>query len=105
MINNPLYFKDGTLFANSYERSVHGGRGKYIELKKEQIVVELVSKFNQKIPYITGNEDFYYYWLTPKGRTEKIYQQLKTVNYADYKIGFYYISPILISFNKITKLF
>ena len=37
--------------------------------------------------------DYYYYWLEPIGRYEKVYWQIKTVSYADYKIGFYYISP------------
>ena len=100
-----LYFKDGILFANGYERVVHGGRGDYIELIKEQIQVTLVSNFNQKIPNELSNEFFYYYWLKPIGREEKIYWQCNLVNYADYKRNFYYISPkVLMSFNG-TELF
>jgi hypothetical protein len=92
-----LYFKDDTLFANSYERVVHGGRGDYVELKKEQIEVELKSHFNQELPdEVDQSEDFYYYWLEPFNRNEKIYWQIKTVGYADYKIGYYYISPDLL---------
>ena len=94
-----LYFKDGVLFATGYERVVHGGRGDYVELTKEQIAVTLHAKFTQTLPDRTGNESFYYYWLLPIGREEKVYWQCKTVNYADYKIGFYYISPkLLLSF-------
>jgi hypothetical protein len=100
-----LYFKDGILFANGYERIVHGGRGDYIELIKEQIEVTLVSNFNQKIPNELSEESFYYYWLKPLGREEKIYWQCNLVNYADYKRNFYYISPkVLMSFDG-TELF
>jgi hypothetical protein len=37
---------------------------------------------------------FYYLWLHPINKSQyKVYYQLKTVKYADYKIGKYYISP------------
>jgi hypothetical protein len=95
MIRN-LYFKDNVLFASGYERIVHGGRGDYVELTKEQIKVFLKSHFKQKLPKKITNESFYYYWCEPIGRTEKIYWQCNLVNYADYKRDFYYISPKLL---------
>jgi len=95
MIRN-LYFKDGTLFATGYERVVHGGRGDYVELIKDHIAVKLKSHFRQELPEIPLSEPFYYFWLEPIGRKEKIYWQCRTVNYADYKVGFYYISPKLL---------
>ena len=93
MIEIPLYFKDGVQFSKGYERVVHGGRGAYVELTKEQILVPLKSHFNQEVPGEISPEPFYYYWLDPEGRTEKIYWQINIVKYADYKPGFYYISP------------
>lgn len=110
MISVPLYFKDGMQFSSGYERVVHGGRGDYVELTKEQIVVSLKSKFNNPIPKEIQNEPYYYYYLVPEGRTEKVYWQIKTVKYADYKIGYYYISPdLLLSFEErkpgVTPLF
>ena len=96
MINIPLYFLDGTHFSDGYERVVHGERGDYIELKKEQIIVPLKSHFKDSF-----SEEFYYQWLEPVGRKEKIYWQMKIVKYADYKIGYYYISPdLLMPFEK-----
>lgn len=95
--NKPLYFLDGTLFATDYVRIVHGGRGDYIELTKEQIVVELVSKMGHKIPDVITHKPFYYYFLIPSGRDEKIYWQIRTVSYADYKTGMYYIDPSLVT--------
>ena len=92
MLRN-LYFKDGTLFANGYERVVHGGRGDYVELTKEQIQVNLKSIFNQPVPKALSDEQFFYYWLIPEGRKEKVYWQFNLVGYADYKRNYYYISP------------
>ena len=100
MITRNLYFKDGTLFASGYERVVHGGRGDYVELKREQIKVNLRSHFNQPVPLELTDEEFFYYWLEPIGREEKVYWQCNTVGYADYKRNYYYISPkLLIPFN------
>ena len=97
MINIPLYFLDGVQFSNGYERVVHGGRGKYVELTKVQIIVNVKSIFNIQVPdEIDVCQPFYYYWLIPEGRTDKIYWQIKTVSYADYKVGYYYISPSLL---------
>jgi len=96
MIQRNLYFKDGVLFANGYERIVHGGRGDYIELTLDQIQISMKSHFNQPVPKVLSNEDFYYYWLEPVGREEKIYWQCNYVGYADYKRNFYYISPELL---------
>jgi len=97
MIKHNLYFKkDGIKFAIGYERVVHGGRGDYIELIKEQIVIPLKSKFGSLLPLKITNEWFYYYWLEPHGRNEKVYWQCNIVGYADYKVGYYYISPKLL---------
>ena len=97
MISTPLYFLDGIKFSNGYERVVHGGRGAYVELKGPEILHELCSRFGNEIPKeINDAESFYYYYLIPKGRSEKVYWQIKTVKYADYKKGYYYISPDLL---------
>jgi hypothetical protein len=96
VINVSLYFLDGTQFSKGYERIVRGKRGAYVELTKEQIVVSLKSHFNTPVPDEITSEPFYYHWLEPIGRTEKIYWQIRTVKYADYKIGYYYISPDLL---------
>ena len=89
-----LYFLDSTEFASDFVRVVHGGRGDYVELTKGQISVELIPRFKGTVlPENVSDELFYYYWLKPVGREEKVYWQVKTVSYANYKIGYYYISP------------
>jgi len=95
-ITIPLYFKDGVQFSSGYERVVHGGRGAYVELVRDQIMIPLKSHFNTPVPSEIQPAPFYYHWLEPIGRTEKVYWQISTVKYADYKIGFYYISPSLL---------
>lgn len=89
----PLFFVDNTPFSTDFVRVVHGGRGNYVELTKDQILIKLEPKYNTTIPEQVSDEPFYYYWLKPINREEKIYWQVKTVSYADYKIGYYYISP------------
>jgi hypothetical protein len=62
-----LYFLDDTLFANDFERVVHGDRGDYVELTQTQIEVALESRYKQPLPKKVSNEDFFYYWLEPVG--------------------------------------
>lgn len=88
-----IYLRDGTLFANGYNRIVHGGRGDYVEFEKEHILLPLVYKFDN---YPTDDLDVYYWWFYPKGHPDtKVYYQRKTVKYADYKGGKFYVSPYL----------
>lgn len=96
MIRNLYFKKDGVLFADGYTRIVCGKRGDYVELTKEQIKVPLKSYFNQKLPEQLSTEKFFYYWLEPENRDEKIYWQCNLVNYSDYMRNFYYISPKLL---------
>lgn len=92
MHKQKIYLKDGTLFAESFNRVVHGGRGDYVEFEKEQILVQLESLFNNDIEH--DKIDTYYWWLVPiNNKNVKVYLQRKTVKYADYKIGKYYVSP------------
>lgn len=95
MIEQNIYLKDGTLFAKEFNRVVHGGRGDYVEFENNQILLPLIPKFGNDI--IHDNLDIYYWWLFPENHPEvKVYLQKKTVKYADYEIGKYYISPDLL---------
>lgn len=103
-MNTDIYLKNKTLFATGFNRVVHGGRGDYVEFEKEHIKQNLISKFNNDI---SKNADYYYYWLFPEFDIEvKVYYQLKTVKYADYKIGKYYVSPdFFLNFKDPEKIF
>lgn len=89
-----IFLLNGTLFAHEFVRVVHGGRGPYVEFRKEQIIPEIRTLYENDV----SNTDvpFYYYWMYPEtDRNTKIYYQLKTVKYADYKVGMYYVSPTM----------
>ena len=107
MINEKLYLKEGTLLLNGYNRVVHGQRGDYIEFEFENIQTNLTSYYNLKSLDELINKGYYYQWLYPNNLKDiKIYYQLKTVKYADYKIGKYYISPeFILDFKDPEKLF
>ena len=88
-----IYLKNDVLFANEFVRVVHGGRGDYVEFYEEQILCPLISRFGNDIQNERTSEH-YYYWLYPESyRNTKVYLQLKTVKYADYKIGMLYVAP------------
>ena len=94
MIEQEIHLLGGTPFAKGYNRIVHGQRGDYVEFEKEQIIPELCHFFGHLPP---EDRDVYYWWLYPEGHREtKVYFQRRTVKYADYKVGKYYVSPYLL---------
>jgi len=113
MHNQELYLKNsGLLFAHKFERVVHGGRGNYVEFTYEQILPKLYYKFEEdNTEFDINNFDkytgYYYHWLYPLFDKEtKVYFQLKTVKYADYKLYHFYVSPdLFINFKDPQSLF
>lgn len=107
MIQEKLYLKNGILLSNSYNRVVHGKRGDYIELELEHFEIPLIEKFNHLEDDVLVKMGHYYAWLFPEGNQfVKIYKQVRTVSYADYKVGKYYISPeFILNFKDPEKLF
>lgn len=84
----------GQLFASSYRRVVIGGQGPYIEFRREDIVTDLQTTPGQEYRGKGQYSFCKYFWLCPVGHPEvKVYHQRGTVNYADYKVGYYYVSP------------
>lgn len=88
--------KSGLIVANGYDRIVIGKRGPYIEFSDRHIVMEnIYVPFDQK--YRLGNDKYFYdEWRTKGEENVKIYNQKNTVEYADYRIGKWYISPDLV---------
>lgn len=101
----PAYIKESqkeTLYSfgflpvcREYERIVIGDYGAYIEFSPEQACAEnfviepgqqyrLEEKYQDTIKYIWYRMDH--------SIDTKIYFQLHTVDYADYKVGYYYVS-------------
>lgn len=80
--------------STGYVRVVIGGRGPYIEFEKIHLIHDNIHvpenqlwRLNPKYTNI-----FYYEWRTNLDYV-KIYEQKKVVDYADYKVGMWYISP------------
>lgn len=113
-----FYLPDNSLLSKGYERIVYGDHGPYLEFKREHLKCKMFSKFGNVIDYgnlPNLNFKYYYFWLYPQNFEQiKIYLQIKTVSnlpnapkrtdgkksdfnrtegYADYKRGYFYISP------------
>lgn len=81
-------------------RIVHGGRGSYMEIADDDII-----KSNLMVPvYEQWRQDeywqsrIYYEWWVPRfGPQIKLYYQKKTVSYADYIVGYWYVDPKLVA--------
>lgn len=85
----------GIKIASGYDRIVVGDYGPYLEINSNQIEFDnLYIKQNQS--WRLNSEKFKnvkYYWYEIAENSAKIYYQISTVKYADYKVGYYYVSP------------
>lgn len=91
--NVQIYSASGTLLAQGYTRVVMGGRGAYIEFTPGQMVMENLHIPHEQEWRINNDHAFY---LEHRSRDEanvKVYEQRRTVGYADYQIGMFYIAP------------
>ena len=85
--------KSGNIIAYGFNRLVVGDHGAYYEFKKDQINLKsLRTKKGQEWRNNNNSNYVKYKWKETQNGT-KVYEQLKTVRYADYKPGFYYVDP------------
>jgi hypothetical protein len=102
-----LYTSAGTIICSSYERIVIGDYGAYVEFSSEQA--------NKAVFTIAPGQEYRleeryknckYIWLTiADGSEVKIYYQKHTVDYADYKPKYYYVSVHEVYPQQIIQLF
>ena len=88
-----FYSANGTLLATGYIRIVIGERGAYVEFAPEHMCF-----CNLHIPpeqkwRLQGEVAYYIEYRTQDDANVKVYEQRRTVGYADYKIGMFYIAP------------
>ena len=76
----------GLPIATGYHRVVIGDRGPYIEFSPHQVVIENLYIPKQRHVYFTE-------WRSNDESNVMVYHQKRTVKYAEYIIGLYYISP------------
>lgn len=85
--------KSGLLIATHYIRLVGGGRGDYIEFDPSHMVME-----NLHIPVKEAYRPTYKlaHYVEYRSNDEcnvKVYDQRRLVDYADYRLGLFYIAP------------
>lgn len=86
----------GLHVATGYTRIVIGGRGPYIEFLPNQLIWENLhipdeQKHRKEHPW--KDRVYYAEWRTKDASRVKVYEQIRSVDYADYRIGLLYISP------------
>jgi hypothetical protein len=95
--------------ADGYERIVIGKRGPYVEFNSKQILknnLNVPKNCEYKLKNWWQNNIYYVEYRTIEDNI-KVYFQKKLVDYADYKLNMYYISPFDLYVNGnvlITKL-
>ena len=82
-----IHTKSGTPIATDYRRVVYGKRGAYVEFWPEQMVKENLRRVKYERP------NYFHEWRSNDCDAIMVYQQLRTVAYADYRIGMYYVAP------------
>lgn len=103
--SKPLYTHDGKLIATSFERLVIGDYGAYIEYDLSQVpqgvryYLERGQEYRTQ-PYWRNRVKYIWYTIPDSKPHIKIYWQLRTVTYADYKRKKFYISPFEIMQHK-----
>lgn len=88
------FYSSSELIAKGYNRIVIGKRGPYVEFEKQnfldfkKLVIPETEKWRLK-----RNSFVYYIEYRIYPEKIKVYFQKRVVDYADYKIGKFYISP------------
>jgi len=95
----------GMLVATGYERVVVGDRGAYIEFDPQQIVKENIFVPTNARFRLNNSECYYIEWQSKCQSKVFIYEQKKSVAYADYLIGMFYIHPSLLTTKEIEVLY
>lgn len=95
--NVKLYNKSGTLICNGYSRIVVGDYGAFVEYSPVQARIKkyLVQKGQEyRLAQSGKSKNIKYFWYTINDSSNiKIYHQQRAVGYANYKPGFFYVSP------------
>lgn len=82
-----------TVIARKYERVVIGQRGPYVEFTPNQILCDKLFIPKNQLYRLSDPKIYYIEFRTNDESNVKVYYQMRTVAYADYKIGYFYISP------------
>lgn len=87
-----FFTHSGLHVATGYVRIVIGDRGPYIEFSDSQINKENIHIPAKEMYRLTADYVYYDEYRSNQDSV-KLYYQKRTVDYADYKIGLWYVSP------------
>ena len=82
----------GRPLATGFERVVHGERGAYVEFTDAQIIQENLCLPEGTRWRLSSSIAYYDEYRTQCPCNEKVYHQRRTVKYADYKVGYWYVA-------------
>jgi len=88
-----FYTADNTLVATGYVQVVIGQRGPYIEFEGDHLVGDNITVLAEHAWRLNSKNCYYIELHSNDEASVKIYYQTKTVDYADYRVNYYYISP------------
>jgi len=88
-----LKTSDDTVIARKYERVVIGQRGPYVEFTPNQMLCDKLFIPKNQLYRLSDPKVYYIEFRTNDSSNVKVYYQMRTVAYADYKIGYFYVSP------------
>ena len=88
----------GVIFLGGFSRVVIGSHGPYIEFDESDCLIPLRVKEGEEWRQASEGSRKYY-WLYPAGFPDiKVYHQVRTVDYASYVIGKYYVDLLSVEF-------
>ena len=95
-MNCKVYDKEYNPISTGYSRVVIGDYGAYVEIPLYKMILDdIIIKPGEEYRFEPGYENVKYHWYCLyKNRDIKIYYQKHPVDYADYKPGMFYISPL-----------
>lgn len=85
--------KNGCRLAQGYNRVVFGGRGAYVEFKPKHVFHTNIHIPENQLFRLSDPRIYYIEFRSGDEANVKVYYQMRTVAYADYKIGMFYICP------------
>jgi len=91
-----LYTADGLKVSDGFTRVVIGGRGPYVEFSTDQVALENIYIPKDKAYKMKNSQSYYHEYRTKDDCYVKVYFQMIGVQYADYRVGFWYADPELL---------
>lgn len=88
-----LFSSNGLMLLSGYNRVVFGSRGPYVEINECQIKTKNMHIPINQLYRLSDSRVYYVEFRSNCESNVMVYYQLRTVAYADYKLGMFYISP------------